>query len=133
AGRGFDQKQPGGWVYNILPFIEQDNVYRLPGPDGSAQRIGSVVPIMNCPSRRNGGPFPNINNYSYGETTNPVPWLARTDYAANAGDQNNDEFFGGPATLAQGDDPNFGWPSTDGLTGVCFQRSMIKFKDVMNG
>ena len=22
--RGFDQSQPGGWIYNVLPFVEQE-------------------------------------------------------------------------------------------------------------
>ena len=27
--RGFDHRQPGGWVYNILPYLEQDALYNL--------------------------------------------------------------------------------------------------------
>jgi prepilin-type N-terminal cleavage/methylation domain-containing protein/prepilin-type processing-associated H-X9-DG protein len=44
---------PGGqywnWRYQILPFIEQDNVYNLT-PDSQVQI--SPIPIYNCPSRR---------------------------------------------------------------------------------
>jgi hypothetical protein len=133
AGRGTDQRQPGGWVYNILPFVEQDSLHDLPGPAGSAQRLQTVVPIFNCPSRRLGGPFPNAGGFTYYETNNTVPLLAKTDYAANAGDQSGDEFFGGPGSLAQGDDPNYPWPNTAGLTGVIFQRSLIAFKDITAG
>ncbi len=132
-GRGYDEKQPGGWIYNTLPFMEQGNIYNLPGRNGSAQRIGSVVPSYNCPSRRMGGPFPNVNGYTYGETTNTVPVLARSDYVANAGDQNSDELGGGPATLAQGDSPGYPWPNTSSITGVCFLRSMIRFAEIQNG
>src|SRR5262249_784272 len=123
--RGFDEKQPGGWVYNILPFMEQAPLYHL-GESGtaaerqaaSAIRVGTAIPEFNCPSRRTGGPFKNGFGYTYGETAGVPPFLARTDYAANSGSQNNDEFFGGPPSLAAGDDPNFPWPSTDGLNGV---------------
>ena len=132
-GRGYDERQPGGWIYNTLPFMEQTNIYSLPGPNGSAQRIGSVVPSYNCPSRRTGGPFPNVFGYTYGGTTNTVPLMARTDYAANAGDQNSDEAGGGPATLAQGDNPGYPWPSMANVTGVCFLRSMIRFAEIQNG
>src|SRR5262249_15470355 len=58
---------------------------------------------------------------------------ARGDYAANAGDQPVDEFYPGPVSLAQGDDPNYPWPSTDGLSGVIFQRSEIRYIDIPHG
>ena len=27
ADRGFDKRQPGGWTYNVLPFIEQRSLH----------------------------------------------------------------------------------------------------------
>src|SRR5262249_49688412 len=27
--RGTDERQPGGWIFNLLPYMEQDNVYRM--------------------------------------------------------------------------------------------------------
>jgi prepilin-type N-terminal cleavage/methylation domain-containing protein/prepilin-type processing-associated H-X9-DG protein len=138
--RGYSKEQPGGWVYNILPYIEQESLHQQGNVDStllrdqaSARRIGTPLSVMNCPSRRTGGPYPNIYGYTYGATASPVTVLARTDYAANAGDQNNNEFFGGPSSLAQGDSPSFGWPNTSFLTGVVFQRSMISFTDIKNG
>ncbi len=29
ADRGFDERQPGGWTYNLLPFIEQNDLHDL--------------------------------------------------------------------------------------------------------
>src|SRR3954468_2355351 len=29
--RGSGKSQPGGWIFSILPYVEQDNVYRLGG------------------------------------------------------------------------------------------------------
>ena len=128
-----DQKQPGGWVYNILPFVEQEPLYKLAGPDGSAQRIQTPLAIFNCPSRRANRAYNNGSGFTYAETTNTVPLLARTDYAANCGSQAVNEFFGGPISLAAGDSPGFPWHNTDGLNGVCFERSMVRFADVTNG
>jgi hypothetical protein len=55
------------------------------------------------------------------------------EYAANGGDQPVDEFFPGPPSLAAGDDPSYPWPSTDGLSGVIFQRSDLKLTDISRG
>src|SRR5205823_1845568 len=70
--RGLGGAQPGGWVYQILPQLEQDNLYRLPG-DGQpdvitpAQRAGAAsaqqVPLalLYCPSRRAAVAYPCTN------------------------------------------------------------------------
>ncbi len=26
---GFDRKQPGGWIFNIMPYIEQDSLHNM--------------------------------------------------------------------------------------------------------
>jgi prepilin-type N-terminal cleavage/methylation domain-containing protein len=138
--RGWDRAQPGGWVYNILPFIEQAPMYNLGSKtttqarrDASVIRIGTPLPLMNCPSRRHGGPYPNPNRYTYGETTGVPPFLARTDYAANCGSQNSNEIDGGPGSLAAGDNPNYNWGNLTNINGVCYRRSEIRFADIWNG
>jgi prepilin-type N-terminal cleavage/methylation domain-containing protein len=135
-----DYRQPGGWVYNILPFIEQDNLHGLgaglPSDQklaAEAQRVATPLHLFNCPTRRGPGLYANGLGTSYYNTTNPILMMARSDYAANAGSQSSDEFFPGPASYAQGDDPNYPWPDTSYLTGVMFQRSMVRFAEVTNG
>ena len=59
--RGFDKRQPGGWAYNILPFIEQQSIRDLGAglSDGSPEKAdvlltanATPIPVFNCPSRR---------------------------------------------------------------------------------
>src|SRR6516225_9052707 len=66
--RGYKQAQPGGWAYNILPFIEFNSLHELGnnGPSGSPQqmagatlRCATPIPTYHCPSRRLAIPYPN--------------------------------------------------------------------------
>jgi prepilin-type processing-associated H-X9-DG protein len=83
---GFGPKQPGGWIYNILPYIEQDGLRQLGrGKTGSVRiddlrlLMQSPLTILHCPSRR----LPR--NYPYtGAALKNAPLLesaAKTDYA----------------------------------------------------
>jgi prepilin-type N-terminal cleavage/methylation domain-containing protein len=133
ATRGVGPNQPGGWIFSILPFIEQQTVYNLATSNaGTAQMIVTVLPITNCPSRRNGGPYPGNSNYfNYGGINSTLQ--ARADYAACSGNMAPDEIFGGPSSLAQGDSPGYGWPNTIGFTGIMFQRSALRMTDIQRG
>ena len=66
--RGTDENQPGGWIYNILPYIEQQAVHDLGmGKDTptkqsmAVQMQGTIIPGFNCPSRRTEGRYKNAN------------------------------------------------------------------------
>src|SRR5271163_521906 len=55
--------QPGGWLFNILPYVEQGNLRNeAAGLTGSSftttmqTMMATPVKLFNCPSRRNGGP-----------------------------------------------------------------------------
>ncbi|MBU4273119.1 MAG: DUF1559 domain-containing protein [Planctomycetes bacterium] len=151
--RGFTKKQPGAWDYNILPFIEQQPLHDLGAgsPLGSAaqagantQRIMTPLAVMNCPSRRNSLLFAVYPpNFGLGSDRlylcNSVTLVARTDYAANAGDNT---FGGGPwnyaVPYATGDAAGDAWPPFATFlfaprTGISFQRSEIKIADVADG
>ena len=91
ADQGFDANQPGGWISNILPFIEQQALFDLgKGASGAAktaehaQRIATPLSALNCPSRR------RAIGYSVsmsGANFDAVTKAARADYAMNAGDK----------------------------------------------
>ena len=143
--RGTGPEQPGGWLYNILPYVEK-GILRDMGTgqtgvafqDSMKQLLATQVGLFNCPSRRHGGPYPNSSNYTYlvadsnGTTTSILPTLlARTDYGANAGSQNADEHDGGPNPLSAGDT----WPGAPAgkFDGVVYVKSKINFQQITRG
>ena len=59
ANQGAGRKQPGNWLFNILPFIEQNAIHDMGfGLSGSAKldahrnRMETPLGFINCPSRR---------------------------------------------------------------------------------
>lgn len=107
--KGKGRAQPGGWVYNILPYMEQENLYNLQsGKVGLARRqaatqmVQTPLPVMNCPTRRRSKLYPIGSGP---ETTilkmQQTPMEserhktgARSDYASNGGDKDCDAGFG---------------------------------------
>lgn len=91
---GFGRNQPGGWFYNILPYLEQDRLHSLGmGLDKQAklaaqvERIETIVPGAICPSRRSNqlivhqGPPYNGQIVNAGE----YAYTSKIDYAINSG------------------------------------------------
>jgi prepilin-type N-terminal cleavage/methylation domain-containing protein/prepilin-type processing-associated H-X9-DG protein len=133
ANRGVTKTQPGGWIFNILPYVEQKQLYQLAISNaGTKTLVQTPLPLFNCPSRRNGGPYSgNSTYYNYGGFTATLQ--ARADYAACCGDNAPDEIFGGPTTYAQGDSSTYGWPGVGNFNGVIYQRSEIRMVDILRG
>ena len=81
---GTGRHQPGGWMFNLLPFIEQKQTYMMQvGKTGAARinlaetMIRTCIPYLNCPSRRASALLPldpNSNlNYFYINDTDHTP------------------------------------------------------------
>jgi prepilin-type N-terminal cleavage/methylation domain-containing protein len=66
-------KQDWSWAYQILPFVEQDNLWALPR-SREAELIATPLPLFTCPSRRP----PTVLTRAEGRR-------AMTDYAGNGG------------------------------------------------
>jgi prepilin-type N-terminal cleavage/methylation domain-containing protein len=168
--RGQGINQPGGWAFNILPFIEQDNLWKS-GITGNTSSTADQDPAkqariaamamqtlkgLHCPTRRSAQPLP----VSGGWINAPVPLntrLARTDYAANAGNNvttsNAGNFLGlrhfssGPTSYAAADAYFASKPTGTsssictmgvapcafGYNGIVHQRSQVRVLDVPDG
>lgn len=152
--RGFDKRQPGSWLFNILPYIEEEPLYNLgKGQSATEKRLAgkmqssTPVKLFYCPTRRRPTAFPYVYRWKYYNIDQPEV-VGRSDYAANAGD-----FVccmgGGPKTLEEGDSAPlqpakgsketipkgaYAWPRSDDLsTGVIYQRSAIRNADLSDG
>ncbi len=93
---GIYTTQTWGWGYQILPFIEQNNLWLIPpgslppdapmGPYGDIEVASTPIKTYNCPAARGPTVFP----YSLGIWSPTVGKRAMGDYAGNAGTFNND-------------------------------------------
>jgi prepilin-type N-terminal cleavage/methylation domain-containing protein len=89
-GRGSGRRQPAGWIYNVLPYIEETDLHGLgSGTTGEALRRANLerltVPVrgINCPSRR-AGLFPWTVTWGIVNAGRPTI-VTRSDYAASGG------------------------------------------------
>ncbi len=161
--RGYDLKQPGGWAYNILPYLEQQNlrdaglnVDKTLRTSAIIARTQTPLAVFHCPSRRKVMPYPQVKQEIYigprwtgsGYTDGGL-WMnltsnssngalcGRSDYAINAGDYPLPNVQG-PGSLAIGDSGSYSeW---DGVstemkkaTGICHLRSQVRPPDVKDG
>ena len=66
---GTGREQPGGWMYQILPFVEEQSVFNLTDDgdklnvtqkqrDKSIELQQSAIQLFNCPSRRPAKTYP---------------------------------------------------------------------------
>ncbi len=90
--QGFGLRQPGGWIYNVLPFIEQRALHDLGAGQLQTQKANSLaiaaqtpLAVLLCPTRRPVMAFPNNPQTSFECNAASVSSAAHTDYAANAG------------------------------------------------
>jgi prepilin-type N-terminal cleavage/methylation domain-containing protein len=136
--RGFNQRQPGGWIYNLLPYIEQQSLRKKGAglPEAQKRLEGREVAetpllVFNCPSRRIAEVYPFVHRENFVNIERPR-FMARSDYAGNVGDLKPTLYGPGPASLAEGDAKTYRWRQLD-RTGIVFRRSMIQSGHVRDG
>jgi prepilin-type N-terminal cleavage/methylation domain-containing protein/prepilin-type processing-associated H-X9-DG protein len=142
--RGVGIRQPGGWIYCTLPFLEERDLHDLGlGQSGAgalqaySQRLTTAISLFVCPSRRACSPWPVVDQYSYMRTPKPygnVAVVARADYAINGGTSHIIN-LGGPADFQQGDDPTY-WADASNpmkFSGISHLRIGVAMKRIVDG
>jgi prepilin-type N-terminal cleavage/methylation domain-containing protein len=139
--RGAGNSQPGGWIYQQLPFTEQDAIHALGKGltgtaklDAIAQAVSTPIPVMNCPTRRSAIAYPYLIG-GVGKFSSPLSAVARTDYGANAGDADwSEPYTPEPGSYDDGDGKTqFEWTKHTKYTGVCFEHYQIEFRHISDG
>lgn len=159
--RGFSKDQPGGWSFNILPYIEEGALHQR-GSDGDpktvtprVQMVGassvvqSPITIINCTTRRAARTFPMTTNAggNQGLFNSQTPDVTgRGDYAANSGHVYN-EWPGdkgqGPTSYTVADqwtaarqwggDQFKTFAGQNAQTGISYERSEIGIRSITDG
>jgi prepilin-type N-terminal cleavage/methylation domain-containing protein len=148
SDRGHDKNQPGSWVFQILPFIEEQSIFDL-GSDGdsekitaaqktgAAQREAAVINVLFCPSRRAPGLYPrdpSINFDSSNADVSKIGATARCDYAANVGGVKGAIVQLGPAPNSVPIAAAYKWPfNLNEVQGIIYLGSEIKMRQIPDG
>jgi prepilin-type processing-associated H-X9-DG protein len=141
--RGFGNTQPGGIIYNLLPYVDQGplhdlgaNIQDLPTRIQLAQQmIQTPLPLANCPTRRrpvDDSGWDTIFNYGGVPAPSPNKGEARTDYAGCCGDNATTDADHNTTELTN---PEGGGPGASGAPGFPPAGSIVcpYTSDFLNG
>jgi prepilin-type N-terminal cleavage/methylation domain-containing protein/prepilin-type processing-associated H-X9-DG protein len=148
--RGFAKDQPGGWVYNILPYLEQQPLHDLGigHPTESASDVAArvaanqtrrVSPLTQfaCPTRREAVVLPFISGLAPSYCGGTLTGHTSSCYAANLGDSGDLVWWWVPANYTAA--ATYAWPSTGSgpgghnILGVCYCRSQVTMAMITDG
>jgi len=149
---GYDAYQPGGWVYNILAYVELGELRDLGSgtTDDQAREqafmalVTTPISLLNCPSKRplalypmsNRNPYLAYNLKSCSSTSNCH--VFRSDYRVNGGslDITEDE---GPDLIPSLPRSEWkahysSWTKKAGdQNGICYVKSTVRMADITDG
>ncbi len=144
---GFGSSQPGAWLFSLLPFLEEQNLFEQGAGGNDVAKAAAVevlvttpLDMVTCPSRRSVKlypPRPECSRHPYrfnpgfgsARATGPDV-MAKTCYAMNSGDD-WPGFFIGPNSLEAAS--NVRWPDLDRATGLCWWGSEYRFAEITDG
>jgi prepilin-type processing-associated H-X9-DG protein len=128
---GAGSQQRGGWIYNILPYIEQQQLHDLGAGQTAANkqtafatREQTPLGAMTCPSRRTvmarpiyaGRTYPNCGAFTNG---------GKSDYAGNFGNIVGTESYSNIEVMAKS--------AISPLSGIFYYGSLTKMADIKDG
>ncbi|MCO6045287.1 DUF1559 domain-containing protein [Aeoliella sp. ICT_H6.2] len=139
---GYGVDQPGGWVYNVLPYMELGTLRDMgAGQSDADKRIAltqlsqTQPPGFICPTKRASKPTAPKNHWAPKNINFSVGDLAgKSDYAACSGDPAIPEAASnaaGPPNLNVAQSALWRWAPPH--NGVCYLRSRVKMKDIVDG
>ncbi|HBO44065.1 MAG TPA: hypothetical protein DD670_09055 [Planctomycetaceae bacterium] len=145
---GFGTSQPGSWPFNILPYIEQSDMYNMAARRPVTTKIMVLtemiaIPVATyyCPTRRPAVANPP-KSYLHAEQVNArMPAgnaVGKCDYAANVGnisDSWDDSRNYAPKSYPEirlADAENR-WSDNKYYDGICYYRSTVSSVDVTDG
>ena len=86
---GFGEKQPGGWIYNLLPYMEMENLHQIgtglafdEKKKALKELKSAPVSLFHCPSKRAAKAYPY---WEHSWNADAPKATSKTDYAANGG------------------------------------------------
>ena len=138
ADLGYGRKQPGGWAFNILDYLERGELRAASAGDTPAARLrrtemlGSAIATFRCPSR----PGLAVGRHDPEHLPFNADWTAaaaKTDYACCEGDQITHSLAGPTSAAPSAVAAYRHWRPARLATGVCFQRSEIGFEHLRDG
>jgi prepilin-type processing-associated H-X9-DG protein len=153
---GYGKDQPGGWAYNILAFIEQQDMRDLGGGISDrykdpmnmqrqqelVQLVTTPIPLFNCPTKR------PMDTWPYAKDPVQHPFLAynvfrcsmsagcrvtRGDYRVSSGNLRASD-QPGPGLVERPESHKkwgFGYPGAQ--NGICYQRSRVRIGQISDG
>jgi prepilin-type N-terminal cleavage/methylation domain-containing protein len=151
---GYGPDQPGGWAYNILAYLDQEQLRMLgrgiadrfidpTNPQRQAallQLVSTPLPVFNCPSKRPLGlwpyaqdflnPFLAVNVFSC--TSSNGCRVARGDYRVNSGNKYRGDQTG-PGLIQNPDTYPWQFGGHDAQNGISYQRSMVRVDQITDG
>lgn len=146
--RGNGPKQPGGWIYNILPYSGYQDIHDIGlGLSGDEKKkaggeISShAISLFACPGRRNAEtPIPYFQRHQIYRNYRPADDVGKSDYAGCAGDYypEDAEANWGPKNYKIADAATDWehapfWIIRATQTGVFYQASLTRRKDIPDG
>jgi prepilin-type N-terminal cleavage/methylation domain-containing protein len=158
---GFGKTQPGGWMYNLLPYLEMQQLHDMgkglkwtsktcPKSVMAAKMSETPISVFNCPTRRKSIAYAvNYPGEDYARANADISHVhARSDYGVNSGagicrelfptknyEDDGSRYNVGPSTWSGVAAYNQAdaWLHDSDFNGVSYMRSTIKQKQIPDG